>query len=211
MANMNKVVPTKSNLRRVKDELTLAKQGHNLLDQKRSILVMELMQLVDQATRFEEDADKSLAVAYQALQRAVTGMGRLKTSSIALSVNIDSSIRVKNRRVMGVGLPVIETDFTDKPPYYSPVGVSSQIDKAVTAFRDALKLMGHLSELKISIMRLSSEIKRTIRKVNALEKIAIPDARETIRFIENRLEENERDMFVLMKSVKKNLETEEEL
>ena len=49
-------------------------------------------------------------------------------------------------------------------------------------------------------------MRKTIRKVNALEKIAIPEMRDTVSYIENRLEENERDMFVLMKLVKKQLE-----
>ena len=51
-------------------------------------------------------------------------------------------------------------------------------------------------------MRLAREVRRTIRKVNALEKIAIPELEETVTIIQERLEENERDMFVLMKMVK---------
>ena len=74
------------------------------------------------------------------------------------------------------------------------------------SFKEALKLLGKLSELKISVLRLANEVKKTIRKVNALEKIAIPDLKETVHYIQSRLEENERDMFTLMKLVKENLE-----
>jgi V/A-type H+-transporting ATPase subunit D len=49
-------------------------------------------------------------------------------------------------------------------------------------------------------------VRKTIRKVNALEKIAIPDLEDTVGFIQNRLEEDERDMYVLMKRVKTNME-----
>ena len=66
--------------------------------------------------------------------------------------------------------------------------------------------MGRFAELKVSIMRLASEVKKTIRKVNALEKIAIPDLEESVKVIQNRLEEAERDAFVLMKMVKSRLE-----
>ena len=66
--------------------------------------------------------------------------------------------------------------------------------------------MGQLAELKISIIRLSQEVKKTMRKVNALEKIAIPELQESVQFIQNRLEEDERDMYVLMKRVKNQLE-----
>ena len=107
---------------------------------------------------------------------------------------------------MGVSLPVIDTKFEEFPPYFSPMGTSFWIDSSITSFKDALSLLGRLSELKISVLRLANEVKKTIRKVNALEKIAIPDLEETVQFIQSRLEENERDMFVLMKMVKANLE-----
>ena len=74
------------------------------------------------------------------------------------------------------------------------------------AFKSALQLLGKLAELKISVLRLANEVRKTIRKVNALEKIAIPDLEETVAYIESRLEENERDMFTLMKMVKERLE-----
>ena len=57
-----------------------------------------------------------------------------------------------------------------------------------------------------AVLRLANEVKKTIRKVNALDKIAIPDLKQTVHYIQSRLEENERDMFVLMKMVKQNLE-----
>jgi V/A-type H+-transporting ATPase subunit D len=209
MNNNRNLAPTKTNLNKMKDELKFAQQGHDLLDQKRNILVMELMGLIDQATEFEQRADAMMAQAYKALQMSVMENGRLKTSSLALSVNIESEIMVKNRRVMGVPIPVINTTFKDHPPYYSAYGVGIYMDDAVKAFKNALELMGHLSELKIGIMRLASEVKRTIRKVNALEQVVMPNAHEVIMRIEGRLEENERDMFVLMKSVKQHLNSTE--
>ena len=63
--------------------------------------------------------------------------------------------------------------------------------------------------MKVSIVRLASEVRKTIRKVNALDKIAIPELQETVKSIQDRLEENERDMFVLMKMVKSRLERKE--
>ena len=76
----------------------------------------------------------------------------------------------------------------------------------MVAFKSALMVLGKLAELKISVFRLANEVRKTIRKVNALEKIAIPDLLDTVSYILNRLEENERDMFALMKMVKERLE-----
>lgn len=203
---MRNVAPTKSNLIKIQDELKFARQGYELLDQKRNILVLELLNLVDQAGDYQEKVEKRLAEAYASLQDASLDMGRLRVQQLSRAVYMNCDIHLKDRRVMGVQLPVVETQFEDHAPYFSPSETSFRIDEAMQNFKEALKEMGRLAELKISIMRLAGEVKKTIRKVNALEKIAIPDLNETVDFIQNRLEENERDMFVLMKMVKERLE-----
>jgi V/A-type H+-transporting ATPase subunit D len=198
--------PTKTNLLKLRNDLSFARQGYELLDQKRDILIIELLALVDQAADFQSRVEKALGKAYEALEEAVMDMGRLKVHYLTGAVNITTDITVRSRRVMGVPLPVIETEFREHGPYYSPMGNSFWIDSALGSFQDVLTLLGKLSELKISVLRLAHEVKKTIRKVNALEKIAIPDLKETVHYIESKLEENERDMFVLMKMVKENLE-----
>ena len=207
---MPNVAPTKTNLLRIRHELEFARLGHELLDQKRNILVLELLNLVDQAVDFQERVVKALEEAYRTLEQAVLRMGKLRVSHLASAVNIRAEIELKTRRVMGVRLPVVQTSFSEHPPYYSPLGTSFWIDNSLEEFKEALQLMGRLAELKISIIRLAAEVRGTIRKVNALEKIAIPDLEQTVGFIQNRLEENERDMFVLMKLVKSRLEAKEQ-
>ena len=207
---MPNVAPTKTNLLRIRHELEFARLGHELLDQKRNILVIELLNLVDQAVDIQERVVKALEEAYRTLEQAVLRMGKLRVSNLASAVNIRAEIELKTRRVMGVRLPVVDTTFTEHPPYFSPLGTSFWIDNSLEEFKEALQLMGRLAELKISIIRLASEVRKTIRKVNALEKIAIPDLEQTVYFIQNRLEENERDMFVLMKMVKSRLEAKEQ-
>jgi V/A-type H+-transporting ATPase subunit D len=202
---MARVAPTKTNLLKVRQDLSFARLGHELLDQKRNILVLELLNLVDQAVDFQERVETALAEAYRTLERAVMEMGKLKVSALSSAVNISAEITLKQRRVMGVRLPVVETSFLERAPYYSPMGTSFWIDNSVEQFKEALQAMGRLAELKISIIRLAAEVRKTIRKVNALEKIAIPDLEDTVSFIQNRLEENEREMMILMKMVKNRL------
>jgi V/A-type H+-transporting ATPase subunit D len=200
------VAPTKTNLIKLRDELKFSRLGYELLDQKRNILVIELLNIVDQTVDFQSRVEEELAKAFRALEDSVLGMGKLKVVNLSSAVNIDADIRIGVRKVMGVRLPVVNTEFKEWAPYFSPVGTSFWIDHAILSFKAALKQLGKLAELKISVIRLANEVKKTIRKVNALEKIAIPDLKETVQFIQNRLEENERDMFVLMKMVKRRLE-----
>jgi V/A-type H+-transporting ATPase subunit D len=191
---------------KLKAQLKFAREGYELLDQKRNILILELLTIVDQAVDFQERADARLAEAFSSLQQAVLDMGKLQTAGIASSVFIEAEMDISSRRVMGVSLPVVHTKFTDHGPYFSPDRTSPWADQSLQDFRAALELMGQLAQLKISIIRLSQEVRKTIRKVNALEKIAIPDLKETVGYIQNRLEEDERDMYVLMKRVKSNME-----
>ena len=190
----------------MKNDLKFAQQGYELLDQKRKLLIIELLALVDQATDYQNRVENALAKAYEALEEAVLDMGKLKVQYLTGAVNISTSIKVGSRRVMGVSLPVITTEFQERSPYYSPAGTSFWIDNSLQSFKEALNILGKLAELRISVLRLANEVKKTIRKVNALEKIAIPDLQDTVQYIQGRLEENERDMFFLMKMVKENLE-----
>ena len=205
MAQLN-YAPTKTSLLKLRNDLKFAQQGYELLDQKRNILIIELLALVDQAADFQARVENMLTKAYKAMEETVFDMGKLKVQYLTGAVHITTDITIRTRRVMGVSLPVIETKFKEHSPYYSPMGTSFWIDSSLYFFKEVLKLLGKLSELKISVLRLANEVKKTIRKVNALEKIAIPDLKETVHYIESRLEENERDMVILMKMVKGNLE-----
>ena len=195
---------------RIKDELSFARTGYDLLDQKRSILVSELLTLVDQAVDYQNRVERELGEAEDALEDAIMHMGRLRVANLAGAVSISSSISLSSRKVMGVALPKVSTEFSGTGPFFSPEGTSMIGEVAVSRFSEALSLMGQMAELKVSIMRLSREVKKTIRKVNSLEKLVIPDREETVRYLTGRIEEAERENFVLMKAVKDRMERAKE-
>ena len=200
------VAPTKTSMLKLREELQFARQGYELLDQKRNILINELLTLVDLAVENEERAYDALKEAYASLELASRDIGKLSVQSLVGAIRIDSDMTIRQRKVMGVRLPLVETAFREYPPYVSPDGLSLHIPSAIENFKKALKILGELAELKVSIMRLAQEVKKTIRKVNALEKIAIPELEDTVGFIRNRLEENERESFILMKMIKRRME-----
>ncbi len=204
------IAPTRSNLMRLKDELGFSRLGYELLDQKRSILVSELLTLVDQAVDYQNRVEKSLVEAESALQDAIMHMGRLRLGNLAPAVGITSELELGRRKVMGVVLPKVHTTFSGEGPFFSPEGTSMLSEVAIDRYREALTLLGQMAELKVSIMRLSREVKKTIRKVNALEKLVIPDKEETVRYLQGRIEESERESFILLKSVKDRMERMQE-
>ena len=57
-------VPTKGNLMNTKKSLALAKNGYELLDRKRNILIREMMTLIDHANAIQQKIDDAYAEAY---------------------------------------------------------------------------------------------------------------------------------------------------
>ncbi len=199
------VAPTKTNLMKVKRDLGFAREGWELLDQKRKILIVELMGLIDRAVEAQEEVEAKLKEAYGALDQAILRMGRREVNLIALAMNIESDIAFSEKRVMGVSLPRVKIRFDDRSPYFAAAESSIWIDEAIKKFREVLRLLGTLAEARISLMRLSREVGKTIRRVNALEKIFIPDYDETLKYIEMALEESDREAFFVLKLVKDRL------
>lgn len=77
------MAPTRSNLLRLTDDLKFAQLGHELLDQKRSILVVELLTLVDQAVDYQNRVQEALAQANGSLSKSIMRMGRLKVANLS--------------------------------------------------------------------------------------------------------------------------------
>ena len=68
MAKLN-VAPTKSNLLSMKEQLSISQNGYELLEQKREILIMELMHMVEKVKLLEQDIDALVEKAYPALKK----------------------------------------------------------------------------------------------------------------------------------------------
>jgi V/A-type H+/Na+-transporting ATPase subunit D len=204
------IAPTKTNLIATKRDLGFAHEGWELLDQKRKILVVELMGLIDRAIEAQEEVEAKLTAAFRALDQATLRMGRRDLSLLALGIHIHADIKLTERRVMGVSIPKVRVEFEDRSPYVAAAENSIWVDEAALRFREVLRRIGLLAEARISLMRLSREVAKTIRRVNALEKIIIPDYEETLNYIIMALEESDREAFFVNKLVKGHLQKRKE-
>ena len=194
---------TKTNLLKVKKTLALTQEGYGLLDEKRRILLDELSSIIDRVDRYQEQVDSALAGAYSLVDKATVALGRKRMEELSFSVDIKSELSISQRRVMGVGVPVISLNVRDNPPYYSLHDVNLNVDEAISRFRDILKLLAALAEKKITLLRIAEEAQKTIRKVKALEKIYLPYYREAFKYIGDRLDEESRDAFAMLKLIKR--------
>jgi len=200
------VAPTRTNLLNLRRDLEFANEGYELLEQKREILVVELKGLTARAVEAQRKVDEELAKAFAALQEAQLVSGNIGVSFASRAVNVETDISLRERRIMGVRIPVVNAVIKDNAPYYGPQATSVWTDEAVVRFKNALGAIARLAEARISLVRLAREIQKTIRRVNALEKVFIPDYRETLKYIEDSLEESDREAFFILKLVKGRLE-----
>ncbi len=199
------VPPTKSSLFAVKAQLTIAREGYELLEQKREILVMELMRMVEEVKLLERDIDARVQTAYRALTRTLLRMGRTEARNVAEGISFEYATKEKNGRLMGIPLPSLDITMPALQLRYSFMGADSSCDATMREFHELLKLVARMAEIRTMVWRLAKEVRKTQRRVNALEKIVIPDVLETRSFIEGVLEEREREVFFVQKILKSRL------
>ncbi|MDR0452937.1 MAG: V-type ATP synthase subunit D [Treponema sp.] len=197
------IAPTKSNLIRVKEQLAIATEGYDLLEQKREILVMELMHKVEQVKLLERDLDACAASAYPALKRMLVVVGRERADRLSRNIRYRFELREKQVTVAGMKLPGLEVQLPPMELKYSPANSFAECDETVLEFFRLLKILTELAAVRTIAWRLAREVRKTQRRVNALEKMVIPTARETKSYIEAALEEKDRDAFFSSKLLKR--------
>lgn len=195
--------PTKGNLILAKNSLALSRQGFDLMDKKRNILIRELMGLIDHAKEIQEQIDITFREAYAALQIANMEIGISNVQTISYAVPVEESIRIKTRSIMGTEIPLVELRPTRPTPTYAYYSTRESLDRARVAFERVKELTIKLSMIETSAYRLATNIKKTQKRANALKNITIPHFEQLTRDITNSLEEKEREEFTRLKVIKK--------
>ena len=195
--------PTKGNLILAKNSLALSKQGDDLMDKKRNILIRELMDLIAKATDIQNEIDTTFTNAYRALQKANIQMGIHQVEQISQSVPVEDSIRIKRRSVMGTEIPKVEYEKKEEKPAYSFYGTRISLDEACQQFARVKELTIRLAEVENSAYRLAYNIKKTQKRANALQNITIPRYQRLTTEIQEYLEEKEREEFTRLKVIKR--------
>ena len=169
MANL---LPTKGNLIAAKRSRMLAQTGYELMDRKRNILIRELMGMMDTAKELQGQIDAVFTEAYTALQAANIRLGIC--DRIAEAVDVDDSLTLRYRSVMGVELPRIPGQSPPPRPEYGMGDTCSELDECYLKFYRVKELTRRLAEVETSIYRLADAIKKTQKRANALQNIVIP-------------------------------------
>lgn len=197
-----KFAPTKANLMRAKSQLELINEGYDILDKKRKALIGQYNAKINQRNELNSIVNSSIKDVKKNIKKAIVTTGEDRLKSIALSVPIDNSISLKEKKFMQTR--IFEIDFDEKKLdlSYSLNLTNSLFDEALISLNDVKDKVYKLAELDTTIKNLDTEIKKTSKKVNSLEKVQIPNYQSIIKSISSQIEEREREEFSKTKMVK---------
>jgi V/A-type H+-transporting ATPase subunit D len=190
-------------------QIELAQQGRDLLQQKRTALMKELLKIADTVMQKSDVLQSAAAEAHQALARAEVMAGANAVQSAALASSAELPLEVTTTTVMGVRVPHIEQKRVSRSFLgrgYSIVGTSTAIDEAASAFEFEVDSIIQLAESELRLTRLAKEIQSTLRRLNALDQFLIPRLEAELDYIQSTLDEHERSDHFRLKRVKHTLE-----
>ncbi|WP_435334102.1 V-type ATP synthase subunit D [Haloarchaeobius sp. TZWWS8] len=206
------VKPTRKNLMAIEDRIELSERGHGTLEKKRDGLIMEFMDILDQAQDVRSNLEDNYDTAQQKINMARAMEGDVTVRGAAAALKEHPEITTESKNIMGVVVPQIESSKVKKSldeRGYGVLGTSARIDEAAEAYEELLDSIILAAEVETAMKKMLTEIETTKRRVNALEFKLLPELKENQEFIEQKLEEQEREEIFRMKKIKAKKEEEE--
>jgi len=207
------VSPTRMNLLQRKQQAKIATQGVDLLKRKRDALVADFFNIVRQALTAREQLTKISEEAYVMLALAKAWEGREALEAAAMADRRDVLVDIDVRNVWGTKIPEVavkEVRRTLLERGHNPTSTSLRTVESASNFEDVLHAILEVAATEIKLRRIGEEIKKTTRRVNALEQVVIPRLIGEIRFITAVLEQRAREDVFRLKRIKQKLEAREQ-
>ncbi|MGQ9735696.1 MAG: V-type ATP synthase subunit D [Thermaceae bacterium] len=198
---MSQVSPTRMNLLQRRGQLRLAQKGVDLLKKKRDALVAEFFGLVKESLEARKALVAAAQEAYSALLLAGAFEGPERVQSLALGVPLVEGAEAEVENVWGSKVPRIKATFPETALSEAPLVLEAQ-----QAFRRYAEALLRVANTEIRLRKIGEEIRKTTRRVNALEQVVIPGIRGQIRFIQQVLEQREREDIFRLKRIKSKIE-----
>ena len=194
--------PTKSSLRKLKENLAFAYEGYDLLNQKREILAIEIVRKISEIRRIETDFQQVLNELYDQYRKAAVDMGADVMTLQSCSETRSYFLNMEFTKLMGLRMPIIRLKLKIPHPVFTLPQTTATYDEARDQSRKTLLILAEYATMTKSIIMLSRELKKVQRRVNALEKIFIPQHEEAKKYITDRIEEMEREEIFVKKLIR---------
>nr|WP_325302357.1 V-type ATP synthase subunit D [uncultured Dysosmobacter sp.] len=205
MANLN-VIPTRMELTRLKGKLKTAQRGHKLLKDKRDELMKQFLDTVREVRTLRAEVEEELMKVHGSftVASALMSSEALEQALVYPKQSVELTMSFQN--IMSVNVPVYDFKTqtrSDADIYpYGFAATSGELDTAVEALGHVFRKMLKLAQIEKSAQLMAEEIEKTRRRVNALEYVVIPNTQEAIRYINMKLDENDRATTIRLMKVK---------
>ncbi len=196
------MLPTKSNLIKLKKTIGLSKQGQELLEKKKYILIKEKEKYILEREKLKEQYIEVYNLAFNSLRDANVDLGIRKVKAISNEIQIDNNLEIKYKTVMGVDIPITLYKEEASSIPFGLLETSISLDNAIANFRKLKETMIKIVETTTTINRLEFAIQKVQKRSNSLKDVIIPNYEIERKSIENILDEKDREEFIRLKLIK---------
>lgn len=200
---INSILPTKTNLIKIKNTIKLSNQGQELLEKKKYILIREKEKYISKCNTLRQELKKSSEDAYLMLRRINVDIGIEEVNNIARGISLEDGIDIKYVTIMGVEIPSVVHKKEERKMNYGIYDTRMSLDEAIIQFGNIKDILIELAVLESTIQRLNINIEKVQKRSNALKDIIIPNNQKMERQIQDILDEKEREEFSRLKTLKK--------
>jgi len=203
---MEQVSPTRTELLTRRAQIRLAEQGAEMLRSKREVLIREFLK---ELKNFSSERDKMRSAVLKATQSLLTAIavdGTETISSVSSATRRPVTVEMKKRNIWGASVIDVKSDYSVRDSEsrgYTSYTVSARIDETATAFEQVIEHVIKVAPVEYKLDVLAEHIRKTSRRVNALEQRLLPGLREQISFIRNTLDQREREDIFRLKRLKR--------
>lgn len=208
MANALNVKPTRMELSTLKERLKVAQNGYDLLKDKQDELMRQFIELIKENNRLRNEVEDELSGALSNFVLASSSMNDAFMEEIVALPTKQVNLEIARKNIMSVDVPKMSFSYdddnqkSDNEVKYGYLNTSSELDDAIEVLNEVMPKLLKLSEIEKTCQLMATEIESTRRRVNALEYRMIPNIKETIKYIQMKLDENERASITRMIKVK---------
>jgi V/A-type H+-transporting ATPase subunit D len=194
-------------LSNLKSRLVLSTRGHKLLKDKQDELMRQFINLIRENNLLRDEVEKELTASMRSFVVAKSLLNEAFIEELFAVPGTAVELDIQENNIMSVVVPqmnfsIIDEDDKSSDLQYGYVNSNAELDDAIQKIEKILPKLLKLTEIEKTCQLLADEIEKTRRRVNALEYNMIPQLQETIRYIQMKLEENERSNIVRMMKVK---------
>jgi len=202
---VEQISPTRMTLLQKRNQKKLAEKGADLLKKKRDALVAEFFELVAGTVAARERLAQAAKEAYLALFLAKAFDGPEAVEALALGVAPVEGVEAEVENVWGTKVPRLAVAWPGRAAA-SPIATGGQTLAAQRAFREFAEALVEVANTETRLRMIGEEIKKTTRRVNALEQVVIPGLEVQVRYIRMVLEQREREDNFRLKKIKSKME-----